>query len=81
MPSLVVIRPQIKEKQKGAPPSLYVPKDPSLKRVKEPIVLSSLTLGNNYNINARSIDAIYKMFQESVAFFSRSRQGNNYKNS
>ena len=37
MPSLVVIGPQIKEKQRGhnvAPPAYMVPKDPSLNRVK-----------------------------------------------
>ena len=38
MPSLVVIGPQIKEKQKGAQcapqPTWMVPKDPSLNRVK-----------------------------------------------
>ena len=36
MPSLVVIGPQIKEKQRGdiVPPACMVPKDPSLNRVK-----------------------------------------------
>ena len=37
MPSLVVIGPQIKEKQRGAQcaaPAYMVPKDPSLNRVK-----------------------------------------------
>ena len=38
MSSLVVIGPQIKEKQRGAhcaPPAYMVPKDPSLNRVKD----------------------------------------------
>ena len=39
MPSLIVIRQQIKEKQRGGghnvpPPAYMVPKDPSLNRIK-----------------------------------------------
>ena len=34
MPSLIVIGPQIKEKQRFVPPAYIVPKDPSLNRVK-----------------------------------------------
>ena len=35
MPGLVLVEPQIKEKQRGHPPDYIVLKDPSLNRVKD----------------------------------------------
>ena len=44
MPSLVLIGPQMKEKQRGTmfPPAYMVPKDPSLNRVKIAFRITSL---------------------------------------
>ena len=70
MPSLVVIGPQIKEKQRGhnVPPAYMVPKDPRLNRVKFPkaLPLYMLLLSSISNKDVLFIFSANKVADEEV---------------